>query len=72
VNFPGNASEQDEAWAVGLTEDQEEVLRAQQAVVKAVCQEVQDDGNPCQDWKDLGAIQELPGLPLDVPQEKVK
>jgi len=53
-------------------EDQEEALWVQQAVVKAMCQEVQDDLSPHQDWRDSGVVQEPLESQKDVPQEKVE
>jgi len=54
------------------TEHREEALQAREMAVKAICQEVQDDVSPCQDWRDLEAIQEPLGLLQDVLQEKAK
>jgi len=52
VNFPRNVSEQDRALLAVPTEDQEEALQAQQAVIKVMCQEVQDDLISHQNWRD--------------------
>ena len=72
MSLPRNASEQDEVLLVVPTEDQEEALQAPQAVVKVMCQDVQDELSLYQDWRDSGAAQELPESQKDILQEKVE